>query len=64
MNKSTEFRLLINHYATDIIAGYAHLIRDDKRAYAIQVIEHADRIKALAQEIYTLAVKDEQGKRD
>ena len=64
MNKPSELRYLINHYATDIIAGYAHLIRDNKRDYAVQVIEHADRIKELAKEVYTLAVKEEQGKRE
>ena len=62
MNKPTELRYLINHYASDIIGGYAHLIRDSNREYALQVIEHADRIKELAKEVYALAVKAEQGK--
>ena len=63
MNKSTELRCLIDHYASDIFSGYASLIQDDKRRYALQVIESADRIKELAQEYYTLAVKAaEQGK--
>lgn len=62
MNKTTELRCLINHYASDIFTGYANLIQEDKRRYALQVIENADRIKELAQEYYTLAVKAEQGK--
>jgi hypothetical protein len=60
MNRPAELRFLINHYASDIFSGYAHLIREDNRAYALQVIEHADRIKELAKEVYTLAVKEQQ----
>jgi hypothetical protein len=60
MNRPAELRRLINYYASDIMTGYAHLIYEDRKRYAAQVIEHADHIKHLAQEVYQLTVEAEQ----
>ena len=62
MNKTAELHAIIRHYATDIIGGYAHLVREDKRAYAIQIIENADRIKEVGKELYAMAVKEAEGR--
>ena len=62
MNTPTEIRTLIDYYAADIMNGFSPLMKD-RREYAIQVIERATCIKALAHEYYALAVKAADGNR-